>query len=79
LLRRGIWGQPAKPANFKTSTGKQAGLPVDLKYTQDELNLDYLPENTQGVIAQPIGKRAHLAAMPSQFTPSKMKPDCWNC
>lgn len=64
LLRRGILGvnPEVKPgAILQRVIEKQKPVYlVDLKLYPGRIEFDYLPENTQGVICQPIGKRGVL-------------------
>ena len=75
LLRRGILGtnSEVKPgAILKRVLEKQKPVYlVDLKIYPGRIEFDYLPENTQGAIAQPIGKRGALilgANAPRSYT-----------
>jgi 4-amino-4-deoxy-L-arabinose transferase-like glycosyltransferase len=75
LLRRGILGAnpEVKPGNIVRrviETGKPIYL-VDLKLFPGRIEFDYLPENTQGIICQPIGDRGVLilgANAPRSYT-----------
>jgi hypothetical protein len=74
-LRRGILGansqvQPGQIIERVLATGKPVYL-VDLKLYPGRLEFDYLPENTQGIICQPIGKQGVLilgANAPRSYT-----------
>lgn len=75
LLRRGILGvnREVKPgAILKRVLEKQKAVYlVDLKVYPGRIEFDYLPENTQGIIAQPIGKKGVLilgAHAPRSYT-----------
>lgn len=75
LLRRGVLGvnPEVKPgAILKRVLEKQKPVYlVDLKVYPGRIEFDYLPENTQGVIAQPIGKDGALilgAHAPRSYT-----------
>lgn len=75
LLRRGILGASpeVKPgAILKRVLEKQKAVYlVDLKVYPGRIEFDYLPENTQGVICQPIGKEGALilgANAPRSYT-----------
>ena len=75
LLRRGILGSNSevKPgAILQRVLGKQKPVYlVDLKLYPGRIEFDYLPENTQGVICQPIGDRGVLilgANAPRSYT-----------
>lgn len=75
LLRRGILGAnpEVKPGPIlKRVLEKQKPVYlVDLKIYPGRIEFDYLPENTQGVIAQPIGKEGALilaANAPRSYT-----------
>jgi hypothetical protein len=75
LLRRGILGvtSEVKPgAILKRVLEKQKPVYlVDLKLYPGRIEFDYLPENTQGVICQPIGDRGVLvlgANAPRSYT-----------
>ncbi len=75
LLRRGILGASpeVKPgAILKRVLEKQKPVYlVDLKVYPGRIEFDYLPENTQGVICQPIGKEGALilgANAPRSYT-----------
>lgn len=75
LLRRGILGtkkevQPGKIVQRVMNTQKPVYL-VNLKLYPGSIEFDYLPENTQGVICQPIGKEGVLilgANAPRSYT-----------
>jgi hypothetical protein len=75
LLRRGILGinpqvQPGKILGQVLATGKPVYL-VDLKLYPGRIEFDYLPENTQGIICQPIGKQGVIilgANAPRSYT-----------
>lgn len=75
LLRRGILGQNSevKPgAILQRVLSKQKPIYlVELKLYPGRIEFDYLPENTQGVICQPIGKQGVLilgANAPRSYT-----------
>jgi hypothetical protein len=75
LLRRGILGinPEVKPGPIlKRVLEKQKPVYlVDLKVYPGRIEFDYLPENTQGVICQPIGKQGVLilgANAPRSYT-----------
>jgi hypothetical protein len=75
LLRRGILGAnpEVKPGPIlKRVLEKQKPVYlVDLKVYPGRIEFDYLPENTQGVICQPIGKQGVLilgANAPRSYT-----------
>ena len=75
LLRRGVLGvnPQVKPgAILKRVLEKQKPVYlVDLKLYPGRIEFDYLPENTQGVICQPIGDRGALilgANAPRSYT-----------
>ncbi|GAB4203029.1 MAG: cofactor assembly of complex C subunit B [Coleofasciculaceae cyanobacterium] len=75
LLRRGILGvtSEVKPgAILKRALEKQKPVYlVDLKLYPGRIEFDYLPENTQGIICQPIGDRGVLvlgANAPRSYT-----------
>ena len=75
LLRRGILGvtSDVKPgAILKRVLEKQKPVYlVDLKLYPGRIEFDYLPENTQGIICQPIGDRGVLvlgANAPRSYT-----------
>ena len=75
LLRRGILGvnPEVKPGPIlKRVLEKQKPVYlVDLKIYPGRIEFDYLPENTQGAIAQPIGKEGALilgANAPRSYT-----------
>jgi len=75
LLRRGILGaksevKPGKILKRVLETQKPVYL-VDLKVYPGKIEFDYLPENTQGVICQPIGDTGILilgANAPRSYT-----------
>lgn len=75
LLRRGVLGptstvQPGAIVERVLSTGKAVYL-VALKLYPGRVEFDYLPENTQGVICQPIGHEGVLilgANVPRSYT-----------
>ncbi|MBW4600372.1 MAG: cofactor assembly of complex C subunit B [Calothrix sp. FI2-JRJ7] len=60
LLRRGILGQKleVKPGAIlnRVLEKQKAVYLVDVKAYPGKIEFDYLPENTQGIICQPIGK-----------------------
>jgi hypothetical protein len=61
ILRRGILGQkaqviPGAIVERVLKTQKPVYL-VDLKFYPGRIEFDYLPENTQGVICQPLGNQ----------------------
>jgi hypothetical protein len=75
LLRRGVLGvnPEVKPgAILKRVLEKQKPVYlVDLKVYPGRIEFDYLPENTQGVICQPIGNQGALilgANAPRSYT-----------
>ncbi|WP_017720686.1 cofactor assembly of complex C subunit B [Kamptonema formosum] len=75
LLRRGIFGvsQEVRPgAILQRVLQKQKPVYlVDLKVYPGRIEFDYLPENTQGIICQPIGSRGVLilgANAPRSYT-----------
>ena len=75
LLRRGILGinPEVKPGAIlqRVLEKQKAVYLVDLKVYPGRIEFDYLPENTQGVIAQPIGKEGVLilgANAPRSYT-----------
>jgi len=75
LLRRGVLGvnPEVKPgAILKRVLEKQKPVYlVDLKIYPGRIEFDYLPENTQGVICQPIGNQGVLilgASAPRSYT-----------
>jgi hypothetical protein len=75
LLRRGILGQKAEVtpgAIVKRVLEKQKPVYlVDLKIYPGRFEFDYLPENTQGVICQPLGHEGVLilgANAPRSYT-----------
>jgi hypothetical protein len=75
LLRRGILGnnsqvQPGAIVQRVFNTGKPVYL-VDVKLYPGKVEFDYLPENIQGIICQPIGKNGILilgANAPRSYT-----------
>ncbi|HBB34916.1 MAG TPA: cofactor assembly of complex C subunit B [Cyanobacteria bacterium UBA8803] len=75
LLRRGILGinsevKPGQILKRVLDTQKPVYL-VDLKIYPGRIEFDYLPENTQGVICQPIGDQGALilgANAPRSYT-----------
>jgi hypothetical protein len=75
ILRRGVLGKnsKAKPGAILErvlAKGKPVYL-VNLSLYPGKLEFDYLPENTQGVICQPIGKQGALilgANAPRSYT-----------
>jgi Cofactor assembly of complex C subunit B, CCB2/CCB4 len=75
LLRRGIMGaqsqvQPGPILKRVTETAKPVYL-VALKLYPGRLEFDYLPENTQGVICQPLGREGAIilgANAPRSYT-----------
>lgn len=75
LVRRGILApnsevKPGKILQKVLETGKAIYL-VDLKLYPGRIEFDYLPENTQGIICQPIGKEGVLilgANSPRSYT-----------
>lgn len=75
LLRRGVLGptstvKPGAIVERVLSTGKAVYL-VALKLYPGKVEFDYLPENTQGVICQPIGDQGILilgANVPRSYT-----------
>ena len=75
LLRRGILGaksevKPGTILNRVLKTQKPVYL-VDLKVYPGRVEFDYLPENTQGIICQPIGDQGVLilgANAPRSYT-----------
>lgn len=75
LLRRGVLGPQAivKPGPIvQRAIDKQQPIYlVDLKVYPGRIEFDYLPENTQGVIVQPLGDRGVLilgANAPRSYT-----------
>lgn len=64
LLRRGVLGSTATvklgPILNRVLTKKMPTYLVDLKLYPGHIEFDYLPENTQGVICQPVGDRGVL-------------------
>jgi len=64
LLRRGVLGSTATvklgPILNRVLTKKMPTYLVDLKLYPGRIEFDYLPENTQGVICQPVGDRGVL-------------------
>ena len=75
LLRRGILGtspevKPGKIVQLVLDKEKAIYL-VDLKVYPGRIEFDYLPENVQGVICQPLGKQGVLilgANVPRSYT-----------
>lgn len=75
ILRRGIMGvrsqvQPGAILNRVVETEKPTYL-VALKLYPGRLEFDYLPENTQGVICQPLGQEGAIvlgANAPRSYT-----------
>jgi hypothetical protein len=75
LLRRGIWGQsetiaPGPILERVLKTQKPVYL-VNLPLYPGRVEFTYLPENTQGVICQPLGDRGALilgANIPRSYT-----------
>ena len=75
LLRRGILGinPEVKPGPIlkRVLEKQKAVYLVDVKVYPGRIEFDYLPENTQGIIAQPIGKEGALilgANAPRSYT-----------
>ncbi len=75
LLRRGILGtnSEVKPGNIvqRVLDKQKAVYLVDLKVYPGRIEFDYLPDNTQGVICQPLGKEGVLilgANIPRSYT-----------
>jgi len=74
LLRRGILGgkSEVKPGAIlnRVLEKQQPVYLVDLKIYPGRIEFDYLPENTQGVICQPMGKGALIlgANAPRSYT-----------
>ena len=75
ILRRGILGtnKEVKPGAIVTKTleKQKAIYLVNLNLYPGKVEFDYLPENTQGIIAQPIGDRGVLilgADTPRSYT-----------
>ena len=75
LLRRGILGVNPKvkpgPILKRVLEKQKAVYLVDVKVYPGRIEFDYLPENTQGIIAQPIGKEGVLilgANAPRSYT-----------
>lgn len=74
LLRRGILGGKSEvkpgPILNRVLEKQQPVYLVDLKIYPGRIEFDYLPENTQGVICQPIGKGALIlgANAPRSYT-----------
>ena len=74
-LRRGVLGvnpevKPGKIIQRVLDTNKTVYL-VDLKVYPGRIEFDYLPENTQGVICQPLGKQGVMilgANAPRSYT-----------
>ncbi|XGB38902.1 MAG: cofactor assembly of complex C subunit B [Cyanobacteria bacterium LVE1205-1] len=64
LLRRGVLGSTATvklgPILNRVLAKKMPTYLVDLKLYPGRIEFDYLPENTQGVICQPVGDRGVL-------------------
>lgn len=75
IWRRGILGtnsqvKPGAIVKRVLDTGKPVYL-VDLKLYPGRIEFDYLPENTQGIICQPLGKNGVLilgANAPRSYT-----------
>jgi Cofactor assembly of complex C subunit B, CCB2/CCB4 len=75
ILRRGILGKnsqvnPGAIVKRVLETGKPVYL-VDLKLYPGKIEFDYLPENTQGIICQPLAKNGVLilgANAPRSYT-----------
>ncbi len=75
ILRRGILGtktqlKPGAIVQRVLDKGKPVYL-VDLKLYPGRIEFDYLPENTQGIICQPLGKEGVLvlgANAPRSYT-----------
>ncbi|MBW4523040.1 MAG: cofactor assembly of complex C subunit B [Scytolyngbya sp. HA4215-MV1] len=75
LLRRGILSAKAEvkpgPILQRVQEKRKAIYLVDLKVYPGRVEFDYLPENTQGVICQPIGEQGVLilaANAPRSYT-----------
>ncbi len=75
LLRRGVLGQgqlgEPGPILAQALKRQKAIYLVDLKHYPGRVEFDYLPENTQGVICQPLGERGLLvlgANAPRSYT-----------
>ncbi len=75
ILRRGVLGKnpEVKPGNIleRVLTKKKPVYLVDLNLYPGKVEFDYLPENTQGVICQPIGTQGVLvlgANAPRSYT-----------
>ncbi|WP_315785556.1 cofactor assembly of complex C subunit B [Fischerella sp. JS2] len=75
LLRRGILGTKSEvtlgPILKRVQEKQQPVYLVNLKVYPGRIEFDYLPENTQGVICQPIGKEGVLilgANAPRSYT-----------
>ncbi len=75
LLRRGILPQPKSvqpgPILERVMTQQKPVYLVSLKLYPGRLEFDYLPENTQGVICQPLGRRGAMilgANAPRSYT-----------
>ena len=75
LLRRGILGTKSEvtpgPILKRVQEKQQPVYLVNLKVYPGKIEFDYLPENTQGVICQPIGKEGVLilgANAPRSYT-----------
>lgn len=75
ILRRGVWGKnpqitPGAILERVMAKGKPVYL-VNLSLYPGKVEFDYLPENTQGVICQPIGQEGVLilgANAPRSYT-----------
>jgi Cofactor assembly of complex C subunit B, CCB2/CCB4 len=75
ILRRGVWGKnpqikPGAILERVMTKGKPVYL-VNLSLYPGKVEFDYLPENTQGVICQPIGQEGVLilgANAPRSYT-----------
>lgn len=75
ILRRGVWGKnpqitPGAILKRVMAKGKPVYL-VNLSLYPGKVEFDYLPENTQGVICQPIGQEGVLilgANAPRSYT-----------
>lgn len=75
LARRGIWGKNAlvKPGAIvqRVLDQQKPVYLVDLKVYPGKIEFDYLPENTQGIICQPLGNQGVLilgANAPRSYT-----------